>query len=102
MIDPTGTARWPAVPVEILFNLLCFAAVLILRAKSLLTGQHFHLYLLAYGLFRFAHEFLRATPKPFAGVSGYQIIALILAVAAIFAFRHRANDDALNPQTHTS
>lgn len=102
MIDHAGTARWPAVPVEILFNLLCFAAVLVLRRKSLLIGQHFHLYLLTYGLFRFGHEFLRATPKPFAGVSGYQIIALVLAIAAIFAFRRRASDSALlNQQTHT-
>jgi len=65
----------------------------ILRRKHLQTGQHFHLYLIAYGLFRFAHEFLRGTPKPFWGLSGYQIIALGTAFAAVIAYRKR---EALN------
>jgi phosphatidylglycerol:prolipoprotein diacylglycerol transferase len=58
----------------------------LMRKRSVLTGQHFHLYLIAYGLFRFLHEFLRATPKPFIGLSGYQIIALLLAIIASLAF----------------
>ena len=60
-----------------------------MRRKHWQTGQHFHLYLIAYGLFRFAHEFLRATPKPFLGLSGYQIIGIATAVAAIVAYRKR-------------
>ncbi len=51
---------------------------------------HFQLYLIGYGLFRFGHEFLRDTPKPFAGLSGYQILALATAGAALIAFRARA------------
>ena len=94
--DAQGAARWPAVPVEILFNLLCLAGVVMMRRARLLPGQHFHLYLFAYGLFRFGHEFLRDTPKAFGGVSGYQFIALILAASAAAAFilRARRNEGA--------
>jgi phosphatidylglycerol:prolipoprotein diacylglycerol transferase len=87
---PDGAANWPAVPVEILFNLGAFTAVLLLRRAGRFPGQLFHLYLIAYGLFRFGHEFLRATPKPFLGLSGYQIIAALLAVVGIVAYRVRA------------
>jgi phosphatidylglycerol---prolipoprotein diacylglyceryl transferase len=47
------------------------------------------MYLIAYGICRFFHEFLRATPKPFLGISGYQIIAFLTAIAASIAFRIR-------------
>ena len=92
LAGPDGTPTWPAVPVEILFNLLAFVAILQLRRGRLLAGQHFHLYLVAYGLFRFLHEFARDTPKPLGGVSGYQLIALLLAIAGALAFRRRARN----------
>lgn len=85
---------WPAVAVEIGFQVLALVALLILRARGWFPGQHFHLYLIAYGIFRFFHEFMRATPKPFGGVSGYQIIALLTAVAAAVAYRKRAQAEA--------
>lgn len=87
---PLGGWRWPAVPVEIGFQAAAFAVLVVLQRRKILPGQHFHLYLIAYGLFRFAHEFLRATPKPFLGLSGYQWIALATALAALIAFRARA------------
>lgn len=86
--------HWPAVPVEITFNLLAFATFFLFRKKSLFPNQHFHLYLIAYGIFRFAHEFLRATPKPFLGLSGYQITALLLLTTGLLAFRHRQNQQS--------
>jgi prolipoprotein diacylglyceryltransferase len=61
--DASGIARWPAVPLEIGFNALALPAFLVLRKCRLLAGQHFHLYLMSYGAFRFAHEFARATPR---------------------------------------
>jgi phosphatidylglycerol:prolipoprotein diacylglycerol transferase len=82
--------RWPSVPVEIGFQVVALAALWLLQWKQWQAGQHFHLYLIAYGLFRFSHEFLRATPKPFSGISGYQIIALATALAAAVAYRRRA------------
>ena len=81
--------KWPSVQMEIAFQALAMIALWIMRKRSILPGQHFHIYLIEYGFFRFLHEFLRATPKPFLGLSGYQIIALALAVAAILAFRTR-------------
>ncbi|GHC54649.1 prolipoprotein diacylglyceryl transferase [Roseibacillus persicicus] len=81
--------HWPSVEVEIAFNLLIFLTFFNFRRFGFLRGQHFHLYLISYGLFRFGHEFLRATPKPFLGLSGYQLFALALAITGLVAFRRR-------------
>ena len=81
--------RWPSVPVEIGFQIVAMMVLWVLRCRHIQTGQHFHLFLIAYGLFRFAHEFLRGTPKPFWGISGYQIIALGTVFAAVTAYRKR-------------
>lgn len=81
--------KWPSVQVEISFQILAILTFWIMRKKSILLGQHFHLYLIAYGIFRFFHEFLRATPKPFLNLSGYQLIALTTALAACIAFYKR-------------
>src|SRR5947209_4700509 len=69
--DARGIARWPAVPVEMLFNVLFLCSVLVLRRRRLLPGQHFHLYLIAYGAFRFVHEFLRDEPRVLGQMTGY-------------------------------
>ena len=83
--DARGVARWPAVPVEIGFNVVAILVFMGFRRRRVLAGQHFHLYLIAYGAFRFAHEFLRATPRIGGGISGYQIAAL--ACVALGAWR---------------
>ncbi|MGC4015778.1 MAG: prolipoprotein diacylglyceryl transferase [Luteolibacter sp.] len=80
---------WPSVEVEIAFQVLALVGLWIMARRGWQTGQHFHLYLIAYGIFRFLHEFLRATPKPFWGMSGYQWIALATAAAAWLAYRRR-------------
>jgi phosphatidylglycerol:prolipoprotein diacylglycerol transferase len=49
--------------MEFIFNALMLMVVLVLRRQKILPGQHFHVYLMAYGLFRFFHEFLRACLK---------------------------------------
>lgn len=69
---------WPAVPVEFFFNLTAAVAFWLLRRKHLLPGQHFHLFMMAYGLFRFVHEPLRQTPKLGGAWSLYQVFALAL------------------------
>ena len=96
--DASGVARWPAVPVEILFNLAAIGIFLVLRRRRILEGQHFHLYLLSYGLFRFAHEFLRATPRVTGEVSGYQIAAIAVAGLGIVGFVRRRNAQRLSPR----
>lgn len=84
---------WPAVPVEMAFQCAAMVSLFIMRRRNWQSGQHFHLYLIGYGLFRFAHEFLRATPKPFLGLSGYQLIALVTAFAAILAYQYRSREN---------
>jgi phosphatidylglycerol:prolipoprotein diacylglycerol transferase len=92
--DSHGVARWPAVPVEFIFNALMLGVVLILRWRRILPGQHFHIYLMAYGIFRFAHEFLRDTPQILGPISGYQIAALGVAGlgAASFVLRQQSTN----------
>jgi phosphatidylglycerol:prolipoprotein diacylglycerol transferase len=82
--------HWPSVPVEVGFQVVALIFLWLMRKNQWLKGQHFHLYLIGYGIFRFAHEFLRATPKPFLGFSGYQLLGLATAFAAILAYRKRA------------
>jgi len=87
--DAAGIARWPSVPVEVLFNLAMIAVFLWLRRARRLPGQHFHIYLIAYGGFRFLHEFLREEPKVFGPVTGYQIAALAVAGLGVTGFVRR-------------
>lgn len=89
--DSDGIARWPSVPVEILFNAAAIMTFFILRKRRMLQGQHFHLYLISYGAFRFAHEFLRDEPRFLGPITGYQLAALILFIFGMFAFVHREN-----------
>ena len=90
MQDATGQARWPAVPVELLFNLLALAVILWLRGTKRLPGQHFHLYLIAYGAFRFLHEFLRDEPRIIGPLTGYQIAALAVLILGVTRFLSRS------------
>jgi phosphatidylglycerol:prolipoprotein diacylglycerol transferase len=94
LTDAQGVPRWPAVPLEFGFNLLFLAWVsahIAQRdARSPLHGQLFHVYLMAYGAFRFAHEFLRATPRWFGVYSGYHLLALALFALGAAGFVHRA------------
>ncbi|MDQ6632492.1 MAG: prolipoprotein diacylglyceryl transferase [Verrucomicrobiota bacterium] len=87
--DKNDVARWPAVPLEIIFNLIAIFVFAILRRQKKMTGQHFHLYLIAYGIFRFAHEIFRATPKVFGILSGYQIAALAVTILGAVGFVKR-------------
>ena len=89
--DSQDVWRWPAVPAEIAFNALAFLMFLGLRRWKLFPGQHFHLYLIGYGLFRFAHEFFRATPRVIGSFSGYHLIAFTVAVFGAICFWRRKN-----------
>ena len=81
-IELASGEAWPAPWVELGFNALAFVALLAVRRRPRAAGQTFHLYLIAYGLFRLAHEPLRATAKPFAGLSGYQLAAFAMVLFA--------------------
>jgi phosphatidylglycerol:prolipoprotein diacylglycerol transferase len=92
--DAHGVPRWPAVPVEFLFNAIMLGLFLMLRWGRIARGQLFHIYLIAYGIFRFFHEFLRDTPQIIGPFSGYQFAALgVTALGAIgFVLRRNAHD----------
>ena len=94
MKDRFGVPCWPAVPVEIGFNALMILSFFLLRRTHRFTGQHFHLYLICYGTFRFLHEFARATPRILGPFSGYQIASLLVVLLGIYGFRRRAAEKA--------
>ena len=97
LTDSQGVARWPAVPVELAFNLVAFATFWFMRSRRMLPGQHFHLYIMAYGFFRLVHEPMRATPKWASGMSGYQVAAVALLLVGAFGFWKRAKAVAQDP-----
>ena len=94
--DTMGISRWPAVPVEILFNIAILIVFFWLRQRRLLGGQHFHLYLIGYGIFRFFHEFERATPRLFGALTGYQAAAGLMVLFGFGEFlkRHKEGTNA--------
>ncbi len=102
LADRHGHPRWPAVPAEIAFNAIALVALAVLRARRLVPGQHFHLYLIGYGAFRFVHEFWRDTPRIALGLSGYQFAALALVGFAGWRFRQRAKRIGLAATTTAS
>jgi phosphatidylglycerol:prolipoprotein diacylglycerol transferase len=89
--DVHGVARWPAVPVEFLFNALILGVILLFRWGRIMPGQLFHFYLMSYGTFRFFHEFMRDTPRILGPFSGYQFAALGVAVLGAVGFMVRQN-----------
>jgi len=53
-----------------------------------LPGQHFQVYGVAYDLFRFLHEFPRATPQAVGPFSGWQFAALAAAALGTIGFHY--------------
>ncbi len=95
--DALGVARWPSAQVELVFQLAVFAVVFALRNDPRFRGRLFFLYLVIYGCFRFLHEWMRDTPQLFAGLSGYQFMALAMAVLGAAMFFRRGPEGAQAP-----
>ncbi len=91
LIDAQGMSRWPARYVELAFNVLFLLWALGASRMNWLPGNRFHVYLIAYGVFRFLHEFMRETPEIALGVSGYQIIAMLMAILGAVRFAQRGS-----------
>lgn len=89
--DASGVPRWPSSQAEFLFNAVMLGVILLLRWGKIARGQLFHIYLIAYGVFRFFHEFLRDTPRLFGPISGYQIASLAIVLLGIIGFVLRQN-----------
>ncbi|MFO0873605.1 MAG: prolipoprotein diacylglyceryl transferase family protein [Phycisphaerales bacterium] len=94
--DAHGVARWPAAQAELAFNVLFLGWVLAARRFGWCTGNRFHVYLIAYGAFRFMHEFLRDVPPlhrdALGALTGYQLVAIGMMVfgAVRYGQRRRA------------
>ena len=97
IVGRDGIARIPAAPIEFLFHVVAGSALIVLFRRQVLTGRLFAAYLVAYGLFRFASEFWRVTPKAFAGLSAYQWMALAMVAAGAVAIYLRRGIAARAP-----
>lgn len=87
--DAAGVSRWPSALVELLFNAAAIVVLFYFRQKHLFPGQHFHIYLIAYGAFRFLHEFIRNDPQLLWSFTGYHAWALLVFGFGVIAFTRR-------------
>lgn len=91
--DAAGLPHLPAAAFEAAFNLICWIVLLVLYRRGAMPGQLFHLYLVAYAVFRLLHEAWRDTPRLAGdgptGVTGYQMIALALLAFALWRMLRR-------------
>ncbi len=87
--DAHAQTRWPVVPLEIAFHVTCAGAALVLQGLGRFEGQRFHLYLVAYGLFRFTTEFVRDTQRIAGPFSGYHLAAAALFALGVVRFHQR-------------
>lgn len=89
-----GATRWPAPVAELFFQIGFLAVSYANRSRPGLRGQHFHVYLISYGLFRMWHEGWRDTPRYFADwVAPYQWLALVCVLAGVWGFWCRRRAD---------
>lgn len=84
--DHGGISRWPAAHAELAFNLIFLVWAAAAARIGWLRGNRFHVYLIAYGLFRFTHEFLRDDARVAGPVSVYHVLAGMLVVLGVWRF----------------
>jgi prolipoprotein diacylglyceryltransferase len=75
-----GVSRHPTQVYESLFHFLMAAVLLLVIHYRALVQQRLKLYLIAYGVFRFATEYIRPEPAGWLGLTFYQWVALGLIV----------------------
>lgn len=91
-----GIRRHPTQIYESLFHLSMAAILLEIMRRDWFRLQRLKLYLIAYGCFRFATEFIRPEPALWLGLTYYQGVALVLIVmlAIQWPFDHRLQETA--------
>jgi phosphatidylglycerol:prolipoprotein diacylglycerol transferase len=87
--DATGQPRWPAACVELIFNVAFLGWSLVAWRRNWQPGNRFHIYLIAYGLFRFIHEFARDNTTLIGPLSGYHFMALALVGLGAWRYLQR-------------
>ena len=88
--DAHGHARWPAAAAELAFNLAFWAWALLAMRRGWIPGQRFNAYLVAYGCFRFAHEFARDDARWWGTLGGYHLAAAAIVATGIVLWARRA------------
>ena len=89
-----GIARHPAQLYEAAFQVAIGIFFLQLLRRGILRGRLFAVYLVAYGGYRFASEFIRETPHVLAGYSVYQALCVLMVMAgAVTLFLRRRGFD---------
>ena len=80
-----GIARHAIAIYELSFHLVLFGVLLWLERQRRAAGQLFALYLVVYGVFRFALEPLRETPKLVYGSSVYQVACVLMVGCGLWS-----------------
>jgi prolipoprotein diacylglyceryltransferase len=75
-----GIRRHPTQIYESLFHLTMAGVLWLLLWSSVLRCQHLKLYLIAYGAYRFATEYIRPEPAGWLGLTFYQGASVVLVV----------------------
>jgi prolipoprotein diacylglyceryltransferase len=88
--DAHGHARWPAAQAEMAFNLVFLAWALCAWRFGWMRGQRFNIYLMAYGAFRFAHEFARDDSRWAGPFGGYHVLAIAILATGGWMFAKRS------------
>jgi phosphatidylglycerol:prolipoprotein diacylglycerol transferase len=89
VVDGHGHARVPSAQLELGFNAVFLAWVFVAAARGWMPTQRFNIYLIAYGLFRFVHEYWRDDHRWLDGFGGYHAAAILLVILGLAMFRRR-------------
>lgn len=93
VVDQHGHARVPSAQFEMAFNLGFLAWSLAAARFGWCRTQRFNIYLIAYGAFRFVHEYWRDDHRWFDAFGGYHAAALGLIVLGAWMWvRRRASN----------
>lgn len=79
-----GVPRHPVQIYESLFHLALAGILLWIIHRDLLRYQRLKLYLIAYGLFRFATEYIRPEPADWLGLTFYQWVCVVMVSCLFF------------------
>ncbi len=82
-------ARFPATLMEAWFHGLAAVGVVLAMWKGLFRGARLAGYLAVYAVIRFALEMVRDVPRPFGGLSWYQVLCVALFGLAGSTFARR-------------
>ena len=99
---PDGPQLMKCHPTQIYESLFHFAmawVLLVLMLRDALPGQRLKLYLIAYGLYRFATEYIRPEPAWWLGLTFYQWAALALVAGLSLQWLAQGARQPFAPET---